>query len=230
MKTCPNCNTKLQDNDQLCMYCGIKFNSVNDKTDIIDRNNQKNNINLEKLNDYANQYNSPEYEKIIINGNKILIKGIFKSQKATISQMLMIVEIDGIEKKIYPKFEGDYILIQGNTGRFYQGPLLIAIVKKNVTTTVPTAIRATIKTSPVNTTESPELNLPKYQYWLLISSWIFSFTYIAPIIGIIASYVAYSDIEASSHKDKESQMGLTIGAGVLHAFFILLGIYSNGGF
>jgi hypothetical protein len=78
--------------------------------------------------------------------------------------------------------------------------------------------------------ESTTTSLPKYQYWLLISSYLLSFTYIAPIIGIIASFVAYSDIEASNHKDKDGQIGLTIGAGILHAFFIVLGIYSNGGF
>lgn len=233
MKTCPNCNSKLQDNEHLCMYCGTKFQALNQNISNKQEITPRDPGIYERLNDYNSLYNSNEYKKIIIQGKKIYIKEIYKSQKASINQAIMEVEIDGVEKNIYPGIEGDYIILQGKANTFYEGPIVVAVIRKKVTQTTPTqttqSSTSTSYTPSANQTSS-DTDLPKYQYWLLISSWLLSFTYIAPIIGIIASYIAYSDIEASNHKDKEGPMGLTIGAGVLHGLFILLGIYSNGGF
>lgn len=234
MKTCPNCNSKLQDNEHLCMYCGTKLQSLNQNISNKQETTPRDSEIYERLNDYNSQFNSNEYKKIIIQGKKIYIKEIYKSQKAAINQAIMKVEIDGVEKNIYPGIVGDYIILQGKANTFYEGPIVVAVIRKKVTQTSPTqttqSSTSTSYTPPVNKTASADTNLPKYQYWLLISSYLLSFTYIAPIIGIIASFTAYSDIEASNHKDKEGQMGLTIGAGFIHGLFILLGIYSNGGF
>lgn len=234
MKTCPNCNSKLQDNEHLCMYCGTKLQSINQNIANKQETTPRDSEIYERLNDFNSQFTSNEYKKIIIQGKKIYIKEIYKSQKAAINQAIMKVEIDGVEKNIYPGIEGDYIILQGKANTFYEGPLVVAVIRKKVRQTTPKqttqSSTSTSYTPPVNQTSSSDSDLPKYQYWLLISSWLLSFTYVAPIIGILASFIAYSDIEASNHKDKEGQMGLTIGAGVLHGFFILLGIYSNGGF
>jgi hypothetical protein len=194
--------------------------------------------NLETLNNYEYQFNTQEYKKETIYGNRILIKAIYKKITARVGETLMIVEVDGFERKIVHDVSGDYVLVQGQENVWYQGPIVVAVIKKEKPVIIPKTSTPTVTNKTYNTVTPPkvqnssvgESSLPTYHYWLLISSYLLSFTYIAPIIGIIASFVAYSDIETSSNKDKEGKLGLTIGAGVLHGFFIILGIYSNGGF
>lgn len=237
MKICLECNSKMLDNEHLCTYCGAKFELTKNNFAV-----QQNHSGLfESLHSYKESYNSSEYKKVFIYGNEIYIKEIFKADKSLSNQALMIVEVDGVEKYIYPDSKGDYLIIQGKIGSKYKGPILVAIIKltsntqeiklSSSSTSKPTTNKPlTSIQSTSNQTKTPAAELPKYQYWLLLSSYFLSFTYLAPIIGLLASFAAYSDIESSHHKDKDGQLSLTIGAGVLHAFFIVLGIYSNGGF
>ena len=239
MKTCPNCKSKLQNNEHLCIYCGTKIDVSTVKNTTLN-NEQKvtGSQNLDTLNNYKDQFNTEVYKKVMIYGNRIRIIKTYNRIVARIGETLMIVEVDGFERNIAPDINGDYVLIQGKENVSYQGPILVAIIKKEKPivypkTTPTTAVNKTsntISTPNTQNSNAEEVKLPTYQYWLLISSYLLSFTYIAPIIGVIASFIAYSDIEASLNKDKDGKLGLTIVAGILHAFFIVLGIYSNGGF
>ena len=164
MKTCINCNSKLNDNDHLCIYCGEKvvLNSTIDNGQNFTSKNLINELFKKEVKTYKNEQNKQTVES---NKNNSVKK----------------------ENLSYKENDSHY--------------------KPQMTSTS---------------------NLPKYQYWLLISSYLFSWTYIAPIIGIIASFTAYSDIETSNHEEKDNQKALTIGAGLLHGFFIILGMFSNG--
>jgi hypothetical protein len=239
MKTCPNCNSKLQNNEHLCIYCGTKLDGSTIKNATLNNEEKvSNSQNLETLNSYKDQFNTQEYKKVMVYGNRILIKAIYKKLTSRVGETLMIIEVDGVERKIVSDVSGDYVLVQGQENVWYQGPIVVAVIKKDKPVIIPKTSTPTVTNKTYNSVTPPkvqnssvgETGLPTYHYWLLISSYLLSFTYIAPIIGIIASFIAYSDIEASSNKDKEGKLGLTIGAGVLHGFFIILGIYSNGGF
>lgn len=164
MKTCINCNSKINDNDQLCLYCGEKVGLIStiDNGQNFTSKNLINELFKEEVKTYKNEQNK-----------KIVESNINKS----------------VKKEIFPYKEND---------------------------------------SHYNPQKTSTSNLPKYQYWLLISSYLFAWTYIAPIFGIIASFISYNEIDNTNHEEKDNQKALTIGAGLLHGFFIILGMFSNG--
>ena len=98
--------------------------------------------------------------------------------------------------------------------------------KKGVSKTNPSSPKTnTSKPTSKQTKSYEDIDLPSYHYWLLIPSIFFSITWIIPLVGLIATGFAYSEInetnEEKSDLDLTKPYILTIITGLVHILYLI---------